>query len=332
MASAPSAALPPAWANRRSASALSTSTAGTFTEVVVLSSSGTNASGYNGALANETLTITGTITPSGTTTYLLAVGPNSVVGADGGDIFQAASGALNSHDSLTGGNGANVLQLTGAGSFDIGAPKVFASIQTINAHEGQAASGTLAATNQTLFLRDGTSETVKVAAGAPAAGNSGPETIAIYDGNDTDGFILSTGVDALYLGAGTDTVTLGGAKNSIVAGGGTATINGTALQAVASVVGTATGLATLNITSAGIVALNAADTYVTVNLVAGSRLTLGAMGFITANGGAGKETILAGGANQMLIGGAADVLTGYTGGSDIFLGASAALNGDTLGN
>ena len=311
---------------------LSTSSAGTFSETVVLSSSGTNASGYNGALVTETLTITGTITPSGTTTYLLAVGPNTIVGADGGDIFQAASGALNSHDSLTGGNGANVLQLTGAGSFDVGAPKVFANIQTINAHEGQAASGTSAATNQTLFLRDGTSETVKVAAGAPAAGNSGPETIAIYDGNDTDGFVLSTGVDALYLGAGTDTVTLGGAKNSIVAGGGTATINGTALQAVASVVGTATGLTTLNITSAGIVALNAADTYVAVNLVAGSRLTLGAMGFITANGGAGKETILAGGANQTLIGGTTDVLTGYTGGSDTFLGASAALNGDTLGN
>ena len=91
-------------------------------------------------------------------------------------------------------------------------------------------------------------------------------------------------------------------------------------------------LTTLNITSAGIVALNAADTYVTVNLVAGSKLTLGAMGFITANGGAGKETILAGGANQTLIGGTTDVLTGYTGGSDTFLGASAALNGDTLGN
>ena len=191
----------------------------------MLSSSGTNASGYNGALANETLTITGTITPSGTTSYVLAVGPNSIVGADGGDIFQASSGALNSHDSLTGGNGANILQLTGAGSFDIGAPKVFANIQTINAQEGQAASGTLAATNQVLFLRDGGTEAVNVAASKAATGNNNAVGITIYDGNDTNSFTLAAGSDTLYLGAGNDTVTLGGTKNSIVAGGGTAVIN-----------------------------------------------------------------------------------------------------------
>jgi hypothetical protein len=311
---------------------LSTSAAGTFTETVLLSSSGTNASGYNGTLTTETLTITGTVTPAGSTTYVLAVGPNTIVGADGGDIFQAASGALNSQDRLTGGNGNNVLQLLGGGTFDLGAPKVFSNIQTLTAYEGQSASKTLAATSQTVFLRDGTAETVNVTAGTPAGGNSTPETITLYDGNDTDSFTLATGTDTLYLGAGTDTVTLGGTKNSIVAGGGTATIAATAAFAGASVVGTSTGLTTLNLTTAGTAVLNAADTYLTVNLAASSKLTLGALGFITANGGAGADTIIGGAANQTLIGGAADVLTGYTGGTDTFLGASAALGGDTIGN
>jgi hypothetical protein len=40
---------------------LDTSTAGVFTETLTLHSEGTNASGYSGALADETLTITGTV-------------------------------------------------------------------------------------------------------------------------------------------------------------------------------------------------------------------------------------------------------------------------------
>ena len=69
----------------------------------------------------------------------------------------------------------------------------------------------------------------------------------------------------------------------------------------------------------------------TVNLLAGTKLGLGAIGFITANGGAGTDTITAGGANQTLIGGTKDVLNGAAAGSDTFLGTSAALNGDTIG-
>jgi hypothetical protein len=61
-------------------------------------------------------------------------------------------------------------------------------------------------------------------------------------------------------------------------------------------------------------------------------LTLGKLGFITASGAAGHDTLIAGGANQTLVGGAADVLTGSPLGSTSFLGSSAALNGDMLGN
>jgi hypothetical protein len=128
-------------------------------------------------------------------------------------------------------------------------------------------------------------------------------------------------------------VVLGSAKNSVVAGGGSALITAnTAAAGAASIVGTTTGSTTLDISAAGTVTLNTADTYLTVNLAASSRLTMGKLGFITTNGAAGKDTIIAGAANQTLIGGAADVLTGYTGGTDSFVGTAAGLNGDTIGN
>jgi hypothetical protein len=311
---------------------LVTSTAGTFSETIVLSSSGTNASGYNGALAGETLTVTGTVTPLGNTTYVLSPGPNTIVGADGGDVFQASYLTINSRDSLTGGTGANVMQLSGGGLFDLGAPTVFANIPTITAYEGQLASGAVANTQQVVFLRDGSNENVSVVAGTAAKGNANAESIVIYSSNATNAITLASGADSVILAHGTDTVVLGGIKNTVAAGGGTALVQATAAFASASVVGAATGSTTLEITSAGTVTLNAADTYLTVKLDGATKLTLSKLAFITANGANGHDTLIAGAANQTLIGGTADVLTGFTGGGDLFTGASAALTGDSIGN
>ena len=312
---------------------LTTGTAGVFTETVLLSSAGTNASGYDGALATETLTITGTVvSASAGNTYTLANGPNTIVGAAGGDLFNAASAGIDSLDRLTGGSGSNTLQMLGGGIFDLAAPSVFANIPTLLAREGQSPLSGAADTRQTVITPNGQSETLDVRAGTAASGNTNPETITIYDGTDNDVFNLTTGTDILYLGAGSDTVSLGAAANKVFAGGGTATINGNNFTAAAAIVGTTTGSTTLNVTSGGNMTLNAADTYVTVKLNAATHLTLDTLGYITANGGNGGDTIIAGGANQTLFGGASDVLTGSTAGTDRFVGASAALNGDTLGN
>jgi len=311
---------------------LTTTNAGVFTETIILSSAGTNASGYDGSLATETLTITGTVTQSGTTTYTLALGPNTITGAAGGNTFIAAAGSLNSRDNLTGGSGSNTLQLVGGGVFDVNSLQTFANIPIIDATEGQAAYKTLPATNEVVLLKDGETETVNVAAGTAAAGNTSAETIAIYAGTGTDTINLATGADSVFLGTGTDILTLGGIKNSITAGGGTATINATAAFASASIIGTTSGATTLNLTTAGTAILNAADTHLTVNLLAGSKLTLGAMGFITANGSAGTDTITAGAANDTLIGGTGDQLVGFASGNDTFYGASTALNGDKITN
>ena len=222
---------------------LSTGTTGTFSETIVLSSAGTNASGYYGALGSETLTITGTVTPGTYTTYTLDSGPNVILGANGrGDIFAAGGGSLNSRDQLTGGSGANTLSLVGGGTFDVNAPKVFSNIPVINAVEGQAASGTLANTVQTVLMTDAANETLNVTAGKAAAGNSNAETIRIYGSSSTDTYNLASGADKVILSTGQDSIVLGGAANSVIAGGGTALVQSTAAFAGAAIVGAASGI------------------------------------------------------------------------------------------
>ena len=313
---------------------LSTTTAGTFTETVVLAGTGSNASGYSGVLTAETLTVTGTITPSVFTTYALAAGPNAIIGANGrGDIFVASAGALNSRDQLTGGTGANSVTLVGGGLFDVGAPKVFANIPTLNATEGQLGTATTADTRQTVLLRDGTNETVNVATGKAATGNTGVEATTIYGGDGANTIHLASGADTVFLGTGKETVTLGGVANVIVAGGGTALVQATAANAGASVVGATGGTTTLEVTTAGSVTLNAADTGLTVKLDLAGKLTLSAMGFITAVGSAGADNITAMATGQTLTGGAGlDTLTGYGGGGDTFSDTATGLSGDTVNN
>lgn len=307
---------------------LSTSTVGTFSETVVLTSAGSNASGYSGALPTETLTITGTVTPV-QGTYTLAVGPNVIVGSDGGDVFQAVAGSLNSQDSITGGQGNNVLELLGGGVFDIGAPTVLANLQMVTAEEGEVGTADLP---QTVFLRSSTSQTVNVLSGTAASGNANPETITIYDGNDTDTIHLGAGADVLHLGGGTDLVTIGSAKNSIFGGSGNALVQASLANASAAVAGTATGATILEVTTGGTLTLNAADTDITVKLDAATRLTLSKLAFLTADGSNGGDTLIAAGTSQTLIGGTGDILSGFAGGSDTFLGTSAGLNGDRIGS
>ena len=311
---------------------LSTSTVGTFTETVVLSSYGTNTSGYYGALATETLTITGTVTPGTFTTYTLDAGPNIILGADGrGDIFQATAGSLNSRDQLTGGNGANSVSMTGGGTFDVNALRVFSNIPTLNASEGQAASGTLAATVQTILMTDIANETLNVAAGTAATGNTNAETIRIYGSSSINTYNLAAGADKVILASGHDTINLGSAANTVTAGTGMALVRGTAAAASAAVVGNASSLTLLEITSAGATTLNAGDTNVNVQMDAAGTLKLSALAFISANGSAGNDSITAMGGTQTLTGGAgADTLTGYSGGNDVFSDTAAGLNGDTI--
>jgi hypothetical protein len=296
---------------------LSTANVGTFTETVTLSPAGSNAN-FSAPLAPVTLTVTGIINNPGTIgpTFTLTPMPTTLNPAAGTDTFIAINGALNARDSITGGSsgGLNTLDLSGAGVFDLQAPKVLANIQIVNASDTQPGIG------QTVFLRDALNVTLNVASLA----TPNPGGITIYGGNDSS---------IINLGTGTDTVVLGSAKEVVNGGGGTALVQATTAFAGAAVEGTAAGQTTLEITNAGTatITLNASTTYATVQLDAANVLALNKMGFITGIAEAANSTITAGAAKQTLesvAGGS--TLNGYSGFGDLFLGTSAGLNGDTI--
>jgi hypothetical protein len=87
------------------------------------------------------------------------------------------------------------------------------------------------------------------------------------------------------------------------------------------VAGTLAAPKTLEIAGGGTAALNAADTYATVQLDGATNLSLGQMGFISAVGDVSGNTITAAAANQTLGGLAGgDTLVGYAGFGDTFRG------------
>jgi GH24 family phage-related lysozyme (muramidase) len=220
---------------------LNTGTVGVFSETITLYGTGSNASNYSGTLAAETLTVTGTVVAIGQS-YTLTAAPQTIVGTTGNDTFYASSTILNSHDSIDGNAGADTLVLTGGGAFDLGAPALLTNIEIVTAQE--SVSGT------TVYMRNGLNVTVNAVAG-------GSGSLLIYGGSDSDVY---------NLGAGSDTVVLGSATESVYGGGGTAVVQATAALAIAAVLGGATGTTTLSITSAGTVALNAADANLIVQL------------------------------------------------------------------
>jgi hypothetical protein len=291
---------------------LSTSATGIFTETIVLTSAGSNSSGYSGALATETLTVTGTVAVSGKT-YKLTTGMDTVHGGTGYNIVEAATNTLSSGDQIDGGSsGHNTLELTGSGTFDLTAPATLTDLQTLTVTEGGGKGGS------TVYLRSGLNLAVDVTAG-------GHGSITFHGASDSDVY---------RLGAGTDTVVLGSTAETVEGtGGGTAVAQATAATAGALVQGGGAGSTTLQISGGGSAVLNNADTDLTVQLLSAANLMLGGGSFITAVGSSGADTLTAGAANQVLTGGAgADTLVGSTSFATLFSDKSSGLNGDTIVN
>jgi hypothetical protein len=170
---------------------------------------------------------------------------------------------------------------------------------------------------------------VNVASITPAAGNANTPGITIVGASDAD---------VINLGAGADIVTLGSAAESVNGGAGAATVNAVAATATALLHG-GPGTLALDIAGGGTASLNSADTGVTdVNLAASSQAWV-----FTANAQAGlyiddqsstADTLTAGGAHQVIAGGAAGKLTviDSAAGVDTFRDASTLMNGDTVEN
>ena len=74
-------------------------------------------------------------------TYTLTTAPTTITGTAGNDTIIASNATLISRDHIDAGAGTNTLQLSGGGSFDLGAPAQLANIGVVTAAEGQAAGG-----------------------------------------------------------------------------------------------------------------------------------------------------------------------------------------------
>ena len=266
---------------------LSTGTIGTFTETITLTSTGSNSGGYSGALAAETLTIIGTVTPMGQSApgvYTLTTGTDTINGT-GNDTIVAASLTLSQGDTINAGTGTNTLALTGGGTFNLGLPTTLTGVQTITAAEGQGA------TAQTITLRAGLNATVNVA--SDTSGDIAPTITIIGAANS----------DIINLGSGNDIVTLG-AGETVNGGGGNDVFNVTAATIGDTIKG-GTGVNTLAVSNGGTVTMGGAITGI-------STVTLGSKTTFTANGtanlriagsAAGGDVITLGSASQSVIAG-----------------------------
>jgi hypothetical protein len=256
---------------------------GTFTETVTLNATGANASGYKGALAPETLTITGTILAA-KQSFTLTTGKDTVAAANNDDTVTAAANTLTSTDTIDGGAGVNTLTLAGGGGFDLRAPTKLTNIQILNAREGQFTPNAATNHQQTVYLRDGLDLTVNVAPDV----NPNPGLL-VFDSIIIHG---AANNDVMNLGSGIDTVYLGSAGESVIGGSGVGSVISTAAFAGALIQGGAHGVS-LEITDGGPASLNAADANLTVQLDKATTLTVHGGHGVTIGGDATvKNTVL----------------------------------------
>ncbi len=230
---------------------------GTYTETITLHSAGSNASGYSGALADETFTFTVNVGR----TYNLTRKADTITGGLGNNVIVATNHTLNARDNIDGGSsGNNTLALQGGGTFDLQAPATLTDIQTITAQEGVHPDwdNGFANSYQTVYLRDGMNATVNVAS-APVNPKDTDDIpgITIYGANNSA---------TINLGNGNDTVTLGSAAETVNGGTGNNTFYVTASTIGATIHG-GTGQNTLDITGGGSMVMGSNITGIaTVNL------------------------------------------------------------------
>jgi hypothetical protein len=255
---------------------LSGTNAGNFSELITLSSAGSNSSGYNGTLANITLDVTGNVLH----TYSLTTGADTIAGV-GPDLIVAQTGQLSAGDIINAGTGINVLNLVGGGTFDMRAPATLTGISIVDAQEG------IGALAQTLYLDAGFAGTVNAASGT--AGSS----IVVYGNLDSATINLGSGNDTVYVGSSNESVYGGGGNDLFYVNSGDigATINGGTGNNTLEVAGGTSYQMTSNVSNISSVFINelsSQSTTFTANTIANLAIT----------GGAGNDTIILGAASQ----------------------------------
>ncbi len=256
---------------------LSTSTTGSFSETITLNSTGSNASGYSGALAAETLTITGTISapsyslasPTLNTFSPLNLG-NARVGGTLGQALSITNSAAPPAESLdvalggtTGGTtSSGSISLLAAGATDtssivvglgttaVGAQGGTVTLQYSSDGTGTDGSGTTSLGSATVSLTGTVYREATASAAAPSAplifhvGDSGAVPITVTNTAANDGFSENL-IASVATASG---VSASGTTGDVVAQGASSAITATVSTASA---GTVSGSVTLNLQSDG---------------------------------------------------------------------------------
>jgi hypothetical protein len=270
---------------------LSSNTAGTFTETITLDPTGSNASGYSGALALEVVTVTGTVAPA---TVVLAAANSVVRGGVGGETIIAGSGSVLPGDVIEPAGRGNTLALLGGGVFNLNAVAGLANIQTVTAREGTGAAV------PTVDLPNGYNLTMNV---LPVAGGA-PGAIIIVAGANADTINLGGGADTVYVGSSSQTVN-GNGHDTIYCPTGAmgAAINGGG--AGSELIVTTSGFVSLGgqDTNFGAIALSPASGTVTLfaNAAPGLRIIGGARGGDTIQLGNASQSVIAGGPGEHIV-------------------------------
>jgi hypothetical protein len=132
-----------------------------------------------------------------------------------------------------------------------------------------------------LLVQGGGTETM-------GANQTGITTVKLLDPNNDFTANAETGL-TIVASSGDDTVTVGDASQTVINTGGTLDVKATAAQAGVNL-GLGRGSTTLEITTGGTVTLNAADSFMAVQLDAASTLDLTAPRALTITGSAGDDT------------------------------------------
>ena len=269
----------------------------------------------DGASGNNSVSAAGDTVASKTKTlnYTAGSGTDSFNGGFEKDVVRVSAAAVGG-DTLTGGSGANVVELTSAGSVNLNGVSKFPTID-------------LAAGNSTVTVTDRTLSGGTVAINDGASGNN-----SVSAAGDTS---ASTGKSLnYYLGTGTDSFTGGFETNSVHVSA--AAVGGDTLTG-------GSGNNTLVLTSAGSANLGGVSEFATIDLDIGNTTvtvtdaTLSIGSILVKDAASGNNTVSAAGDTSASTGKTLNYTAGvgtdhFTGGfeKDVLRVSAAAVGGDTL--
>ena len=330
--------------------ALGTATTGTFTQTVTLTATGSNASGYSGALPTEVLTITGTVAadtapvlsaPGGITTNAGAATPLTGIALTAGsqDPSRVYTVTLTDAQGLLSAAAANGVTETGNGSTSLALTgtrqAVNAALGTVTDTDSRLTPDTITVTARDTLGNNAAAQTILVGhtfyltkATDTVSGGPGPDTIVATA--DT----LSAG-DTVNGNGGTDTLVLNGAGRFNLAAP-------TALNGISEIIArdgqsaSGTGLSAIPASNQIIVLRNGMDTPVVVepdqtynpaNPHPDTITITGAQNAATLTLGSGADVVSVGDARETVIGGSGNdtiIVTAATIGAHINGGTGSA--------